>query len=105
MTGIAHEPWHFRYVGRPHASLIAERGLALEEYLELLDGHATRETALVCQDGAHAYAIWRVAAQDGPLTEVCLGGRGGTGRPDGAPMPHAVSGDNRGGFVVTQRLA
>lgn len=105
VTGIAHEPWHFRYVGRPHASLIAERGLALEEYLELLDGHATRETALVCRDGAHAYAIWRVAAQDGPLTEVCLGGRGETGRPDGAPMPHAVSGDNRGGFVVTQRLA
>lgn len=35
VTGIAHEPWHFRYVGRPHAMVMAEKGLALEEYLEM----------------------------------------------------------------------
>lgn len=34
VTGIAHEPWHFRYVGRPHSKIITERGLTLEEYLE-----------------------------------------------------------------------
>ncbi len=33
VTGIAHEPWHFRYVGRPHGERITERGLTLEEYL------------------------------------------------------------------------
>lgn len=33
ITGIAHEPWHFRYVGRPHAQRMARLGLTLEEYL------------------------------------------------------------------------
>ena len=36
VTGIAHEPWHFRYVGTPHAQLMTERGLTLEEYHVLL---------------------------------------------------------------------
>lgn len=33
VTGIAHEPWHFRYVGVPHAESMARQGLCLEEYL------------------------------------------------------------------------
>ena len=33
ITGIAFEPWHFRYVGREHALAIAAAGLTLEEYL------------------------------------------------------------------------
>lgn len=32
VTGIAHEPWHFRYVGRPHGESITRQGLCLEEY-------------------------------------------------------------------------
>lgn len=33
ITGIAHEPWHFRYVGIPHAETMTRKGLTLEEYL------------------------------------------------------------------------
>lgn len=33
ITGIAHEPWHFRYVGTPHSEFMAVNGLTLEEYL------------------------------------------------------------------------
>ena len=33
ITGIDYEPWHIRYVGQPHAKLIMEHGLTLEEYL------------------------------------------------------------------------
>ncbi len=32
LTGIAKEPWHFRYVGRPHAQIMKEQGMCLEEY-------------------------------------------------------------------------
>ena len=32
-TGIIHEPWHFRYVGREVAQELRENGLCLEEYL------------------------------------------------------------------------
>lgn len=36
LTGIMFEPWHFRYVGRYHATRIHESGLCLEEYLDTL---------------------------------------------------------------------
>lgn len=33
-TGIGYEPWHIRYVGQPHATIIMENHMALEEYVE-----------------------------------------------------------------------
>lgn len=34
ITGYPYEPWHYRYVGLPHAQTIMENGITLEEYLE-----------------------------------------------------------------------
>ena len=34
ITGISHEPWHYRYVGKEAAKEIYESGLCLEEYLK-----------------------------------------------------------------------
>ncbi len=34
ITGIKYEPWHFRFVGRYHATRMHELGLCLEEYME-----------------------------------------------------------------------
>ena len=36
ITGISHEPWHYRYVGKEDAAAIHEQGLCLEEYLPTL---------------------------------------------------------------------
>lgn len=36
ITGISYEPWHLRYVGAPHAEVIAQAGLTLEEYIQAL---------------------------------------------------------------------
>ena len=36
ITGIFYEPWHFRYVGVPHAKLMTDAGLTLEEYIDAL---------------------------------------------------------------------
>lgn len=33
-TGIGYEPWHIRYVGQPHAAIIMENHMTLEEYVE-----------------------------------------------------------------------
>lgn len=35
ITGISQEPWHFRYVGTPHAEFMERHGLCLEEYWEM----------------------------------------------------------------------
>ena len=39
ITGISHEPWHFRYVGYPHSKIITERGFSLEEYTEFIKNY------------------------------------------------------------------
>ena len=36
VTGIDYEPWHLRYVGAPHAAIISDAGITLEEYIDLL---------------------------------------------------------------------
>ena len=35
-TGMKFEPWHIRYVGKPHAKVIYNNHLTLEEYIESL---------------------------------------------------------------------
>lgn len=36
-TGIKYEPWHIRYVGEPHAKIIYNNHLTLEEYITSLE--------------------------------------------------------------------
>ena len=36
ITGISFEPWHYRFVGRYHATRMHELGMCLEEYVEYL---------------------------------------------------------------------
>lgn len=36
ITNISYEPWHFRYVGTPHSSIIAQQNWVLEEYIEFI---------------------------------------------------------------------
>ena len=37
VTGFDYEPWHIRYVGHPHADIISEFDITLEEYLEYFE--------------------------------------------------------------------
>ncbi len=52
--GIAYEPWHLRYIGKPHAEIIYKNSLTLEEYFSLL------------QDGSwHSFGGFLVSLQSG----------------------------------------
>lgn len=85
ITGIAHEPWHFRYVGVPHAQLMLENGLCLEEY-----GGFLRQGARSCLlPNGRTVQVFFVPCT-GEQTEIEL--------PEGCCQ---VSGDNAGGFIVT----
>ena len=85
VTGIACEPWHFRYVGAPHAQIMAERGLCLEEYLELLRGGGLR---FAYRGGA--VRIFRIECGENGVTLPLA-------------VRFTVSGDNDGGFLLTVR--
>lgn len=85
VTGISQEPWHFRYVGAPHAQLMRETGLCLEEYTEYVKG---RELRCVLGGGRAARVFY----------VPCAGERTRCELPDGCCQ---VSGNNVDGFVVT----
>jgi D-alanyl-D-alanine carboxypeptidase len=41
ITGIQHEPWHYRYVGLPHSVIMQEKDYTLEQYLDFLKEQKT----------------------------------------------------------------
>lgn len=87
LTGIDNEPWHFRYVGIPHAARMAEEDLCLEEYVEELKQY-TFDQPLTIRCAAGTYAVWYT-----PGTAAYL--------PDSGE--YTVSGNNVDGVVVTVR--
>lgn len=91
VTKIAHEPWHFRYVGRPHSELMRESGLTLEEYTDYVKRFSCNDPCLRVVRGGREYEIFYVPVKPGRRTDVEV--------PDGTP--YGISGNNEAGFVVT----
>jgi D-alanyl-D-alanine dipeptidase/carboxypeptidase len=89
ITGIGCEPWHFRYVGYPHAAIIKECGLCLEEYTDFLRS-CPRENPFIWRDSHRSFEIFYVPASD-RFTQVSV--------PESAAVQ--VSGNNADGFIVT----
>jgi len=48
ITGVPFEPWHYRYVGQPHAYFMMRNDMVMEEYLTHLRTH--REITIVFED-------------------------------------------------------
>lgn len=86
VTGIGDEPWHFRYVGVPHAGYMAENGLCLEEYLALLRQYSW--------DGAHL-----AFSAHGAEYEIYFCETGSLYVPQEGDF--TVSGNGYDGYVVT----
>ncbi len=47
ITGIACEPWHFRYVGYPHSEIMVQMNFCLEEYIEYLHRFSSIEPLIL----------------------------------------------------------
>ena len=86
ITGIAAEPWHFRYVGRPHARLMSDNGLCLEEYVELLRSYPYPERLLETRGGVYEADVGFAFAK----SELEL--------PD---APYQISGNTVDGYIYT----
>jgi len=89
LTGIGDEPWHFRYVGVPHATAMAVQGLCLEEYTDYLKNFPFDGRHLVVDCAEGKFEIWYC-----PGTAAYL------------PVEEefTVSGNNVDGVVVTCRV-
>lgn len=90
ITGIAPEPWHFRYVGLPHASLMRRHNFTLEEYLEYLCRFPYEGRHLKTEILNKSFEIfYRKAEKGSSLTEIP------------GVLPFQVSGTNTGGYIFT----
>jgi len=90
ITGISHEPWHFRYVGYPHAEIIKKMDICFEEYIELLKQYEVGKEHFVFQHKENHIEIFYVPAT-GDETYINM--------PDG--VPYQISGNNSDGFIIT----
>lgn len=61
LTGIQYEPWHFRYVGWPHARLMEREGLVLEEYHRLLEDYPECGPHLHFQEQGRSFEVYTVS--------------------------------------------
>jgi len=90
VTGIAHEPWHFRYVGYPHSVIMKENNLVLEEYVEIMKSFPYEGEHFMTDINKQTIEIFYVYAGSSP-TVIEL--------PDDSI--YQVSGNNIDGFIVT----
>ncbi len=75
ITGIACEPWHFRYVGYPHSEIMVQMGFCLEEYIDYLH-QFSQGNPFVLQQHGRQIAVYFAGetpvqtADEAPITEV-----------------------------------
>lgn len=91
ITGIAHEPWHFRYVGYPHSKIMSTNNYTLEEYIEFVKQFSYGSHPLRLQGKGNNIEIFYVTAESTGITTITL--------PE--DTVYQVSGNNTDGFVVT----
>jgi len=84
ITGVAYEPWHFRYVGLVHAWYMRAHDMVLEQYLEYLERYGGFTTVL---DGVTFHVLYARPTDD--MLYVPYG------------LDFTVSTSNRGGYVIT----
>lgn len=97
ITGIGAEPWHFRYVGAPHARLMQQKNMALEEYVEWLKQFHLWQNPLSLYLPQKEVKIGYVRAQ-GEVTKI-EGLDAWMG--DSQKVKMEVSGNNIDGFILT----
>lgn len=90
ITGISHEPWHFRFVGYPHAKIIQNKNLSLEEYMLFIKDYQYGGKHFRLCEKSKEIEVFYVCA-DSDSTAIRL--------PE--DTCYQISGNNVDGFIVT----
>lgn len=92
VTGIGHEPWHFRYVGIPHAKIMEKEQLTLEEYIAFTKQFPHGSKPYTTRVGASAVSVSYCPADAGIDQIAGVGTR----------KPCHISGNNVDGYILTE---
>lgn len=97
ITQIQYEPWHYRYVGIPHAFYMSQNHITLEEYTELLrTNYAYESQHLEIQyDANNKCEVYFVKSDDSSQNTYI---------PVPSGKKYEISGNNSDGFIVTAYL-
>lgn len=96
LTGQEYRPWHFRYVGKAHASYMHENNLCLEEYIKELKTYSYDAKHLDVKDfeGKNYEIYYFTADSTTVMTSVAVP----------SDYEYDVSGNNSDGFIITVNL-
>lgn len=89
ITGIAHEPWHFRFVGMPHAQIMTKLALTLEEYVCFIRSYTPAHPYRYTAAGKNLELFYLPGQEEMP-PQIC------------STPAYTISGDNCGGFIITK---
>jgi D-alanyl-D-alanine dipeptidase/carboxypeptidase len=92
ITGIGHEPWHFRYVGAPHAEIMVKNDLTLEEYMAFIKQFPCGRKAYGVQPHGQEVLVSYLKAEQMSSTRLEIDGS----------APYSISGNNTDGFIITE---
>ncbi len=93
ITEIQYEPWHYRYVGAPHASYMMQNGLCLEEYMVALKDYTYEgEHLMITNHDGKRYEVYYVPVDPSFDTTMV---------PVPTALDYTVQGNNTDGFIVS----
>ncbi|MCH4208023.1 MAG: D-alanyl-D-alanine carboxypeptidase family protein [Solobacterium sp.] len=91
ITHISSEPWHFRYVGIPHAAIITQHHLSLEEYIDLIRSYPYELSQYYSSYSAADHAEYRISSIGADI-------------PLPANRTVRISGDNISRLILTEMI-
>ena len=92
ITGYYYEPWHYRYVGIPHAIYMKQNNLCLEEYLDKIKNNTKDNPLTVSAEDGTTWSMWyEKAYEDGDVTQIAIP----------KDCDYEISGNNVDGFIIT----
>ncbi len=96
ITKYDYEPWHYRYVGVPHALYMREKNLCLEEYIDRIKSNTKDNPLVVSSAAGETWCMWyEKAYEEGDVTQFAV--------PKDCECE--ISGNNVDGFIVTVKSA
>ena len=92
ITGIAHEPWHFRYIGVPHAEIMKKNDLSMEEYIPFIKQFAYGEQKYNFTVAQKNFSVSYLPASEAEI--VCI--------EIAEDVSYTISGNNIDGYIITE---
>lgn len=96
VTGASGDQTLIRYVGLPHAEIMAENGFCLEEYIEFIKTYTFENPLQHTGSNSISYAVYYTEMKKGNTTDVKI-----PTKADGTEYTYSISGNNIDGYIVT----